>query len=208
MYITKIVIQRFTGLPTPLTMSAFIPTAIGTFCSILVGDFIFYWYHRAQHSFPFLWSIHELHHADTELNATTSLRTYFLENILQTIIIAFPLIYIFGNSRDVVVLTVILTTLLFFTHANLRLSMGIFTKVLTGPQLHRIHHSIEKQHQDKNFAQFFPLFDILFGTYYHPHKDEFPKTGAPHLRSDAPITETLLRPWNQLLGKLMGDRVE
>jgi sterol desaturase/sphingolipid hydroxylase (fatty acid hydroxylase superfamily) len=42
---------------------------------LLAVDFLYYWYHRAQHSLTFLWAIHELHHADAELNITTSYRT-------------------------------------------------------------------------------------------------------------------------------------
>jgi hypothetical protein len=30
----------------------------------------------------------------------------------------------------------------------------------------------------KNFVAFFPIWDILFGTYYHPARDEFPPTGV------------------------------
>jgi len=32
---------------------------------------------------------------------------------------------------------------------------------------------------DKNFAAFFPVIDILFGTYYRPRRDEYPRTGIP-----------------------------
>ena len=62
-------------------------------------------------------------------------------------------------------------------HANLRLNFGIFIPLISGPQWHRIHHSIEPEHQDKNFAAFFPFIDIIFGTYYRPQKDEYPDTG-------------------------------
>ena len=30
---------------------------------------------------------------------------------------------------------------------------------------------------DKNFAAYFPIWDVLFGTYWHPRKGEFPPTG-------------------------------
>jgi sterol desaturase/sphingolipid hydroxylase (fatty acid hydroxylase superfamily) len=43
--------------------------------------------------------------------------------------------------------------------------------------MHRIHHSREPQHRDRNLAFIFPLWDVLFGTYYHPHPTEYPATG-------------------------------
>jgi sterol desaturase/sphingolipid hydroxylase (fatty acid hydroxylase superfamily) len=185
-------------------VSTYFSVTFGTLASLFVGDFIFYWYHRAQHLYPSLWVIHELHHADTELNTTTSLRTYFLEHAIQTIIISFPLIYVFGASRSAIISTPILVGFLFFTHANLRLDLGILTKIITGPQTHRIHHSIEEKHRDKNFAQFFPVIDIAFGTYYHPGRDEFPNTGTPMMKTNAPIGEVLLKPWSTWLTKLLG----
>jgi sterol desaturase/sphingolipid hydroxylase (fatty acid hydroxylase superfamily) len=36
--------------------------------------------------------------------------------------------------------------------------------LLTSPQYHRIHHSLKPAHFDKNFAAWFPLWDILFRT--------------------------------------------
>ena len=62
-------------------------------------------------------------------------------------------------------------------HLNMRLSLGPFVLFIQNPQYHRIHHSIEPQHRDKNFCKLLPLFDVIFGTAWKPGKDEFPKTG-------------------------------
>jgi hypothetical protein len=48
---------------------------------------------------------------------------------------------------------------------------------LNNPQYHRIHHSVEPQHLNKNFCRIFPVFDVIFGTAWRPGKDEFPVTG-------------------------------
>lgn len=66
---------------------------------------------------------------------------------------------------------------LFFTHMNIRLQLGCLSWVVTGPQLHRLHHSCMPEHTDTNFAQYFPIWDVFFGTYLHPKKGEFPPTG-------------------------------
>src|SRR5262249_57445689 len=49
--------------------------------------------------------------------------------------------------------------------------------VVLTPQMDRIHHSKVPAHIDRNFAFIFPLWDVLFSTYYHPRADEYPKTG-------------------------------
>jgi len=163
---------------------------------IFLTDFIFYWYHRAQHQFKYLWVIHELHHSDTELNVTTSMRTYWLERPIQALLITIPITFLVGlDSRGVKIFPVLLTAWLFFTHANLKLRLGFLTPVICGPQLHRIHHSNLAEHQGKNLAQFFPIFDILFGTYYHPGYNEFPTTGLMEKSADNSISKVMIKPF-------------
>jgi sterol desaturase/sphingolipid hydroxylase (fatty acid hydroxylase superfamily) len=164
--------------------------------SLFLSDLLFYWYHRAQHSIAWLWPLHELHHSDRELNVTTSMRSYWLEYPIQVLMIALPVHLLVGVSVQTLTWSmVVMTSWLFFTHTNVRLRLGPLTPLVCGPQLHRIHHSIEPKHQSKNFAQFFPIIDILFGTYYRPARDEFPETGTPGLASNASYLTTLIRPF-------------
>ena len=163
---------------------------------LFFSDFIFYWYHRAQHKFKYLWVMHELHHSDTELNATTSMRTYWLERPAQTLLIIIPIYYLIGlDARAVSIFSFSLTAWLIFTHANIKLRLGVFTRVICGPQLHRIHHSNLAEHQGKNLAQFFPIFDILFGTYYHPSHNEFPPTGLIEKNAPNSVFKVMIKPF-------------
>ncbi len=198
-WLFSLVSLPFTSWPeqTP-TFTAFIVLAY-----LFLSDFIFYWYHRAQHRFPWFWVLHELHHADTELNATSSMRTYWLERPIQTLVIVAPVQYFLGLDPTALFITPFVTIgWLFFTHANWKLNLGSLTPIITGPQLHRIHHSRLPEHQGKNFAQFYPVFDVMFGTYYRPKKDEYPPTGTQELASDAPVLETLIRPFKLWFGML------
>ncbi len=67
--------------------------------------------------------------------------------------------------------------------------------MVCGPQVHRIHHSTRREHRDRNFAQYFPFLDRVFGSYYTPARHEFPPTGAPELASDASIGHALVQPF-------------
>jgi sterol desaturase/sphingolipid hydroxylase (fatty acid hydroxylase superfamily) len=45
------------------------------------------------------------------------------------------------------------------------------------PQVHRIHHSVNAEHHNRNFADVLPIFDIVFGTYHRPIGEERPAAG-------------------------------
>lgn len=174
---------------------------------IALNDLGFYWYHRAQHKFGALWALHELHHSDREMNASTSYRTYWLDYPAQALAINVPVLLILGvDHRGMVFMIGFSILMLTFTHANIRLHLGAFTRVLVGPQMHRIHHSILPQHRDKNLAQVFPIYDIVFGTYYHPAKDEFPPTGTDTLATNAPYLDVMARPFETWLSMFQRSR--
>jgi len=55
--------------------------------------------------------------------------------------------------------------------------------------VHRIHHSVDAKHYNWNFADALQIFDIVFGTYHRPGREEFPATG---LGPDFPAPRSLL----------------
>jgi sterol desaturase/sphingolipid hydroxylase (fatty acid hydroxylase superfamily) len=83
-----------------------------------------------------------------------------------------------------------------FEHMNARISLGRWSWVLVTPQMHRLHHSFAPEHIDRNFAQHFPIWDVLFGTYVAPRADEFPPTGTTD--SYVPtVWQALAAPWGR-----------
>jgi sterol desaturase/sphingolipid hydroxylase (fatty acid hydroxylase superfamily) len=159
--------------------------AWGAFNRILQGliylfifDFFYYWFHRLQHTIPMLWSQHKLHHSDVAVNVTTTHRHHWLEEPLRMIFILVPMGIVF-QVKPVAggVIGMVLGAWGFFIHSNLRLNLGFLTPVFAGPQAHRIHHSIRPEHANRNYAAFFPLYDIAFGTFTRPKTSEFPPTG-------------------------------
>jgi sterol desaturase/sphingolipid hydroxylase (fatty acid hydroxylase superfamily) len=160
-----------------------------------IYDFFYYWFHRLQHK-KLLWPQHKLHHTDHHLNVTTAYRGHWLEDTLRAPLLLMPM----GLAFVVTPFQAALVTLVFlhwtlFLHSNLRISMGPLTPIFTGPQYHRIHHSIEPHHQNKNFAAIFPVWDIIFGTYYRPKPSEFPDTGVVGEESNVTTREMLWGPF-------------
>jgi sterol desaturase/sphingolipid hydroxylase (fatty acid hydroxylase superfamily) len=150
-----------------------------TLLSLLIFDFFYYWWHRSEHKYPGLWAIHKLHHMDPGINVSTNLRHHWLEDVGRIPMITIPMAFLFDLSpRAGGAIGFAFSAWTFFIHANLKLGLGRLSWLVDGPQVHRIHHSKLPEHFDRNFAAFFPIWDVIFGTYYHPGRGEFPPTGV------------------------------
>ncbi len=169
------------GLPA---LDLFIQGGIIFLTACFLGDFSYYWWHRMQHKIPFLWELHKLHHSDENLNATTIYRSHFLEPAGQALVRGLTIGLVFDtNQAPQTLIAIIAGGFLpvfwdYFIHANVRIDwLHRLLPVFSTPQYHWIHHSKLPQHQDTNFAIWLPIFDLAFGSYYHPKVDEYPPTG-------------------------------
>ena len=150
---------------------------------LLLHDFWFYWVHRIEHRVPLLWAFHRLHHTDERMNTATYSRDHFLQNgLIRTFFPVFTLglfvdLSLSQAGKMAFYSTMFLVLLSMFYHSAIRISLPGLDRILVTPQVHRIHHSTDPQHYNRNFADALPVFDILFGTYHRPARDEFPATG-------------------------------
>ncbi len=159
------------------------PSSLGgllaaTLAYAFVWDSFQYWSHRVQHAFAWLWPAHALHHDDDRVNSTTALRNTLWSGVLGFFLVHLPTLLICGfDLLTVYGAYALFATFGFFNHANVRLRLGPLTPVISGPQWHRIHHGRDPEYHDTNFAAFFPVLDVAFGTYRRPVGNEFPATG-------------------------------
>lgn len=198
-----IVNLRLTNVRGPLSiLAAFLLSA-------LIGDFFFYWYHRSLHASSILWQHHKMHHMDPEFDALTGPRQNWLESFFTVFFMSLPMAVLFKlNSLDPLNAGLIggatvgfLQSIVFINHSNLRLQFGRASFLFISSQTHRIHHSYLPQHLDKNFVAFFPVWDILFGTYYQPSPNEFPLTGVEDEKEIESVWEVqifALREWRKM----------
>jgi sterol desaturase/sphingolipid hydroxylase (fatty acid hydroxylase superfamily) len=148
------------------------------FVYLLIFDFAYYWFHRAQHAFAWLWPQHKLHHSEESLNVTTSYRHHWLEEPIRVFFMTLPMAILFDLTPVFSAgLAFVLSFWGFYIHTNLNLHFGPVNRILCSPQLHRLHHSLRPEHQNRNFAAIFPVYDILFGTYAVPRRGDVPETG-------------------------------
>jgi sterol desaturase/sphingolipid hydroxylase (fatty acid hydroxylase superfamily) len=164
---------------------------------VVAWDVWQYWVHRWQHTSPLLWESHRLHHSDELMSSSSQTRHHVLSQVVNLACYT-PLLLLFGPFRLNAVAGFLMFRLWgFVNHANVRLSLGPLTSVIAGPQWHRIHHSTQPQHLDKNFATFFPLIDRVFGTYYEPGRDEYPPTGLVHEAPESFLVQATISPFRR-----------
>jgi sterol desaturase/sphingolipid hydroxylase (fatty acid hydroxylase superfamily) len=138
---------------------------------LLASEFVRYWVHRLSHSWNPLWRFHAVHHSPHKLYWMNVGRFHPLEKSLQFIFDTLPFL-ILGVSESVVALYfVFYATNGFFQHANISLQLGIFNYVVSGPELHRWHHSKLVEQSNRNFGNNLIIWDLIFGTWFLP-KDQ------------------------------------
>jgi sterol desaturase/sphingolipid hydroxylase (fatty acid hydroxylase superfamily) len=158
----------------PILMSA-----LAMLTSALIADFFFYWFHRLQHANRLLWQEHLVHHSDKALNVTTTQRAHFIEHVLTPFAVAVPMTVLFNlPTASVAAIAILPSVWAYVVHTNVRVGFGSLWWLVSSPQYHRIHHSIEPAHHHRNFALWFPLWDVMFGTAHAPRRGEFPSTGV------------------------------
>jgi sterol desaturase/sphingolipid hydroxylase (fatty acid hydroxylase superfamily) len=174
------------------TSHGLIDLGLSFLLSTFVYDFFFYWFHRFQHE-SFLWQEHKLHHMDEQLCAFT--RESWLETLLSGVFVYLPLAILFKfNPAKSAIAGLMLLAWNTLIHTNIRLHLGPVAVLFNGPQGHRIHHSRLRAHYDRNFAAFFPIWDVLFGTYYYPKKGVYPLTGVQGEKEVQTLLEAAVLP--------------
>ena len=152
------------GLLNYVQLPSFAAAAI----SIVVLDFVIYFQHVLMHAIPALWRLHRVHHADLDYDFTTGVRFHPLE-IIVSMLIKFVAILILGPPvAAVVIFEIILNASSMFNHGNIKLPAAldrILRLLIVTPDMHRIHHSVEKDESNRNFGFNLSLWDRFFGTY-------------------------------------------
>jgi sterol desaturase/sphingolipid hydroxylase (fatty acid hydroxylase superfamily) len=152
------------------------PAPARAISAILLSDFLAWFHHLLRHKVPLFWQFHMIHHSQKELNLFTDVRYHPFEYFINQTVQFIPLL-MFQNAFPVAVgYAFFHQWYTKFYHGNVRTDLGILKHLLVTPQTHRIHHSIEARHRDKNFGVIFSIWDHLFGTQWKRY-DEYPQTG-------------------------------
>jgi len=136
--------------------------------AVLLLDLTIYGQHVMFHAVPLLWRLHRMHHADLEFDVTTGLRFHPGE-IVVSMLIKLAAVLVLGPAPiAVLIFEVMLNATSMFNHGNVRLPTRldrVLRLFVVTPDMHRVHHSIDRRETDSNFGFNVPWWDRLFGTY-------------------------------------------
>ncbi len=135
--------------------------------AVLLGDFLIYWGHRAQHVIPVLWRFHRVHHTAEQVDYLAAYREHPLDNIYTRGLETLPAVLLGLNLNAIAGFATFRGLWALFIHSNTNIRLGILEPLLGSPHLHHWHHE-KRKGGFSNYANLSPLMDILFGTYQNP----------------------------------------
>ncbi|MCB0632838.1 MAG: sterol desaturase family protein [Saprospiraceae bacterium] len=146
--------------------------------AFLAMDFSSYWIHRWSHEINFLWNRHIIHHSSEEFNLACALRqpisaifSYFNFLLLPAALLGVP-------TEVIAVVAPLHLFAQFWYHTKLINRMGWLENILVTPSHHRVHHAMNAEYLDRNYAAIFIFWDKWFGTFQEEMKEVPPVYGV------------------------------
>jgi sterol desaturase/sphingolipid hydroxylase (fatty acid hydroxylase superfamily) len=194
---TEYVTPHFDGLRKILGLGTFWPNEWSLIARVLLawllGDFVWYWLHRAEHEIPGVWkaSGHIVHHSPKKLGALTT----FVNHPIEFPILYFTSIFVPGlfgaGLEEMMALATLQSVQSFCAHSNLALKpIPVFHWLFSSPEYHHRHHSPTLEENNSNYGCYIIIFDRLFGTFVHETK-QLPAGIGPN---EIPLVDKFLLP--------------
>lgn len=164
------------------------PAAVKFILAFLLFDLWMYWWHRANHRIGILWLLHRAHHNDVAMDSTTALRFHPVEIVISVVLNSF-IVLLFGlHWIHLIAYNLVFQPVIFFHHSNIALPERWdrrFRRLIVTPNMHRVHHSIEKQETDSDYGSVFSFWDRLFATFRKRADTRTITYGLPYFRDQA-----------------------
>jgi sterol desaturase/sphingolipid hydroxylase (fatty acid hydroxylase superfamily) len=142
--------------------------------TVIAMDFVIWLQHVMFHAVPLLWRLHRVHHADLDYDLTTGSRFHPIEIALSMLIKVATITVLGPPVVAVVIFEVLLNAAAMFNHGNIRLPAKLDQLLrwfIVTPDMHRVHHSVERDETNSNFGFNLPWWDRILGTYQEQPRD-------------------------------------
>ena len=165
-----------------------------TITMFLAYDISYYLYHRLQHSVPFMWELHKVHHSAEVMVGVTKDRVHPLDEIMNRwwdgiipglaygawLFFALDPVELTVFGINVYFLRNAVLMMDFVRHTHLKLSYGRWINcIFLCPHYHQLHHSVAEEHWHRNFGLSLSIWDRMFGTLVTPKPGEDFAFGLP-----------------------------
>jgi len=165
-----------------------LPLWLHVMLGVLLLDFIgAYLIHWIQHKVKWMWKFHLIHHTDTKVDVTTSLRQHPGESLFR---VTFALLSILIAGLPVGVVMIYQTLSALFaqiTHANIKTPAKIdrlLSYIFVTPKMHKVHHHYVQPLTDTNFGNIFSIWDRLFRTFVEVETKNLQYGIDPHMQPE------------------------
>ncbi|MEK6804222.1 MAG: sterol desaturase family protein [Nitrospirota bacterium] len=177
------------------------PVPAQTVLMVLIVDGLRYWLHRLSHEWEPLWRVHAVHHAPQRLYTLNVGRFHPIDKGLQFLFDALPFIAL-GLREDVLSLYFVWYAVNgFFQHSNVDVRLGWLNYVVSGPELHRWHHSMRKEESNHNYGNHLIVWDVIFGSRYLPDNRAVGALGLANRRYPSGFVDQMTAPFTPDLDK-------
>ena len=166
---------------TPTWIILFVTTSV----MILAYDFTLWFAHTIFHKIPVLWEFHKVHHSAEVMTPFTAGRMHPVEEFAGsamtglTVGATYAVVdRLFGNALVIQLFQVNIVLFMFYMlgfhlrHSHVWLPYtGLMGKIFVSPAHHQLHHSIDREHWDRNMGFIFAFWDRMFGTLVVPERE-------------------------------------
>ncbi len=157
-----------------------LPVVAGVALFLVFDDMTQYWWHRASHTFPWLYKLHRPHHNAEYLSIRVVYRNnFFYYALMPGLWFSGALIYL-GLGWVYAGYVVVKMTVIFAAHSDVRWDvplykikwlsplMWVVERTISTPATHSAHHGKHKDdgvtNYKGNFGNLLFFWDVLFGT--------------------------------------------
>ena len=130
----------------------------------VLDDFFYYIFHRVSHESRLFWNFHVVHHSSEHYNLSVAVRQSWFSGILHWIfyipimLLGFaPWMFLMMHGFNLIYQ--------FWIHTKFIDKMGWFEYVFNTPSHHRVHHGVNEQYLDKNYAGVLIIWDRMFKSF-------------------------------------------
>ncbi|MFA5970416.1 MAG: sterol desaturase family protein [Sphingomonas sp.] len=146
-------------------------------CFVL-DDLAYYAFHRSAHRVRWFWASHVIHHSSQHYNLSTALRQTWTGFFSLSFLFRLPLALIGFHPLMILFVGGINLIYQFWIHTEVIDRMPRwFEAVMNTPSHHRVHHAINPQYLDSNYAGVFIVWDRMFGSFVAECPDDRPDYG-------------------------------
>jgi alkylglycerol monooxygenase len=129
-----------------------------------IDDLVYYIFHRVSHESRLFWNFHVVHHSSEHYNLSVAVRQSWFSGLLHWLFYA-PVMLLGFAPWMFALMHGFNLIYQFWIHTRFIDRLGWLEYILNTPSHHRVHHGVNEQYLDKNYAGVLIVWDRMFGSF-------------------------------------------